>query len=109
MVKNRCAWCSSEQIYIDYHDNEWGCEEHDDRMLFELLILEGAQAGLSWITVLKKRAAYRLAFDNFDVRKVALYDEKKIAELLGNEGIIRNRLKIRSAVKNASVFIALQS
>ena len=94
-------------IYIDYHDNEWGRPVHDDKKLFEMLILEGAQAGLSWITVLKKREAYRLAFDGFDPAVVALYDEAKVAELLANPGIIRNRLKIGAAITNAKLFLAL--
>ncbi len=92
-------------IYIDYHDNEWGRPVHDDRKLFEMLILEGAQAGLSWITVLKKREAYRAAFDDFDPAKVALYDNAKIEELLANPGIIRNRLKINAAITNARLFL----
>jgi len=92
-------------IYIDYHDNEWGRPVHDDRKLFEMLILEGAQAGLSWITVLKKREAYREAFDGFDPSKVALYDDAKIEELMANEGLIRNRLKIGAAVTNAKLFL----
>src|SRR5277367_2818365 len=100
-MKTRCAWCLSDPIYIGYHDEEWGVPLHDDRRLFELLILEGAQAGLSWITILKKRPAYRAAFDRFDPRKVAQYDEAKIAALLENEGIVRNRLKVRGAVRNA--------
>ncbi len=95
-------------IYYDYHDHEWGRPVHDDRKLFEMLILEGAQAGLSWITVLKKREAYRAAFDNFDPAKVALYDDAKIAVLLTNEGIIRNRLKINAAVLNARLFLDIQ-
>lgn len=95
-------------LYIGYHDNEWGRPVHDDRKLFEMLILEGAQAGLSWITVLKKRETYRVAFDNFDPAKVALYDDAKIAELLGNEGIIRNRLKVNAAVINAKLFLDIQ-
>jgi len=95
-------------IYIDYHDNEWGRPVHDDRKLFEMLILEGAQAGLSWITVLKKRKAYREAFDGFYPAKVALYDDAKIAELLANEGIIRNRLKINAAIANAKLFLEIQ-
>ena len=94
-------------IYADYHDNEWGRPVHDEHKLFEFLILEGAQAGLSWETVLKKRENYRVAFDNFDPAKVALYDDSKIAELLANEGIIRNRLKIHSAVRNAKVFLEI--
>ncbi len=103
----RCAWARDE-ISIAYHDNEWGVPLHDDRGLFELFILEGAQAGLSWITILKKRAAYRRAFDRFDPRKVARYDEAKIAALLANDGIVRNRLKIRAAVQNARAFLAVQ-
>jgi len=91
-----------------YHDKEWGVPIHDDKKLFELLILEGAQAGLSWSTVLKKRENYRKAFDNFDYKKVAKYGEKKVAELLGNEGIIRNRLKIKAAITNAQVYIQIR-
>ena len=104
----RCFWAGDDKIYQDYHDKEWGKPVHDDRLFFEMLILEGAQAGLSWITVLKKRENYRKAFDNFDVKKVAAYDEKKIEELLQNPGIIRNRLKINSAIRNAKVFINIQ-
>ena len=92
-------------LYADYHDNEWGRPVHDDNMLFEMLILEGAQAGLSWETVLKKRESYREAFDGFDPRKVALYDETKFAELMANAGIIRNRLKINAAIINAKLFL----
>ena len=92
-------------IYIDYHDNEWGRPVHDDRKLFEMLILEGAQAGLAWITVLKKREAYRKAFDGFDPAKVSLYGDTKIEELMANEGIIRNRLKINAAITNAKLFL----
>jgi len=103
--KIRCSWCGDLPIYKDYHDNEWGRPVHDDRKLFEMLILEGAQAGLSWITVLKKRENYRKAFDNFDPNKVALYNEEKIQSLMENEGIIRNRLKINSAVINAKLFL----
>jgi DNA-3-methyladenine glycosylase I len=103
----RCTWARDE-LSIAYHDAEWGVPLHDDRKLFELLILEGAQAGLSWITILKKRAAYRAAFDRFDPRKVARYDEAKVAELLANDGIVRNRLKIRAAVQNAQAFLAVQ-
>jgi DNA-3-methyladenine glycosylase I len=103
--KKRCAWAGDIPIYIDYHDNEWGRPVHDDNKLFEMLNLEGAQAGLSWITVLKKRENYRKAFDNFDFKKVALYDDEKIQELLANEGIIRNRLKINATVTNAELFL----
>jgi len=105
--KTRCEWCGDLPIYVDYHDNEWGRPVHDDRKLFEMLILEGAQAGLSWITVLKKRENYRKAFDNFEPAKVALYGDEKIAELLNNEGIIRNRLKVNSAVINAKLFLEI--
>lgn len=108
-MPKRCAWVTADQIYLDYHDNEWGVPEHDDRKLFELLILEGAQAGLSWLTVLKKRENYRKAFDNFNVWKVAQYDENKVAELLSDAGIIRNRLKVASAVTNAKAFLTIQS
>src|SRR6059058_2828400 len=98
---NRCTWASNE-LNIPYHDTEWGVPLHDDRALFEFLILEGAQAGLSWDTILRKREAYRKAFDGFDVNKVARYTHGKMAELLTYEGIIRNRLKIASAVSNAN-------
>ena len=103
--KIRCIWCGDTPIYVDYHDNEWGRPVHDDVRLFEMLILEGMQAGLSWITVLNKREAFREAFDGFDPYKVALYDDSKIKELLANEKIIRNRLKINAAVNNAKLFI----
>jgi DNA-3-methyladenine glycosylase I len=106
-TKQRCTW-ASDDLSVAYHDTEWGVPVHDDRVLFEFLILEGAQAGLSWITILKKRAAYRAAFDAFDPRKVALYDEARIALLLANDGIVRNRLKIRAAVQNAQSFLAVQ-
>src|SRR5689334_24280788 len=99
----RCHWATSP-LMIEYHDREWGVPVHDDRTLFEFLILEGAQAGLSWSTILKKRAAYRLAFNRFDPRKVARYDEAKIESLLTNDGIVRNRLKVRAAVRNAVAF-----
>lgn len=107
-MKNRCEWCAGDETYKKYHDEEWGEEEHDDRMLFELITLEGAQAGLSWITILKRREGYRKAFDNFDVKKIIKYDEEKIQELILNPQIIRNKLKIRSVVKNAKVFIEIQ-
>lgn len=106
--KIRCGWAGDLQIYMDYHDNEWGRPVHEDDKLFEMLILETMQAGLSWITILKKREAYRVAFDGFDPRKVALYDDKKIEELMANEGIIRNRLKILSAINNAKIFLEIQ-
>ena len=100
-MKNRCPWAGSDPIYIKYHDNEWGVPLHNDRKLFEFLLLDGFQAGLSWITILKKRTNYRKAFDYFDARKIAVYDNRKIEQLLANKGIIRNRLKIESAVQNA--------
>jgi DNA-3-methyladenine glycosylase I len=103
----RCLWARTD-LSIAYHDGEWGVPSHDDRTLFEFLILEGAQAGLSWETILRKRENYRRAFDNFDPKKVAKYDERKIAKLLQDEGIIRNRLKIRSAVENARAFLQIQ-
>ena len=101
----RCPWPEGIQIYEHYHDTEWGRPTHDDRELFELLILEGMQAGLSWITILKKREAYRKAFDGFDPHVVSEYDEAKIEELMSNEGIIRNRLKINAAINNAKLFL----
>lgn len=104
----RCGWSTSDPLYISYHDNEWGVPVHNDRKLFEMLILEGAQAGLSWITILRKRQNYRRAFDNFNPLKVSRYDSKKIRQLLKNEGIIRNRLKIESTVSNAKAFISVQ-
>ena len=106
--KIRCSWAGDLPIYIDYHDNEWGRPVHDDKKLFEMLILEGMQAGLNWITVLKKREAFRKAFDGFDPGKVALYCEAKIQELLANEGIIRNRLKVNAAVTNGKAFLEVQ-
>lgn len=103
----RCTWATNP-IFHEYHDHEWGKPQHNDQRLFEMLILEGAQAGLSWETILKKRDNYRLAFDNFDVLKVANYDDKKVADLLNNPGIVRNRLKIAATVKNAKAFIQIQ-
>jgi len=105
---NRCGWAQSDQLYMDYHDLEWGVPIHDDRILFEFLLLEGAQAGLSWSTILRKRENYRLAFDQFEPEKIASYDDTKIKELLGNSGIVRNRLKIKAAVGNAQHFIEIQ-
>ncbi len=105
----RCAWSTSDPLYIAYHDQEWGVPVHDDRTIFEFLVLEGAQAGLSWITILRKRDHYRAAFDQFDVRRVARYDEAKIQELLANPGIVRNRRKIEAAVQNARAFLEVQS
>src|ERR1700724_117620 len=103
----RCAWARSE-LSIRYHDEEWGVPVHDDRTLFEFLILEGAQAGLSWETILNKRENYRAAFDNFDAKLIARYDRRKLAQLLKNPGIVRNRLKIASAVQNAKAFLEVQ-
>jgi DNA-3-methyladenine glycosylase I len=104
-MKARCAWAGTDPLYIDYHDREWGVPLHDDRKLFEMLILEGAQAGLSWITILRKREAFREAFDRFDPMKVAAYEQERVRELLNNPGIIRNRLKIHAAVQNAQAFL----
>ncbi len=108
MNQQRCGWCSDDPLYIAYHDDEWGVPLHDETRLFEMLILEGAQAGLSWLTVLKKRQHYRQAFDRFDAEKVAGYDATKIAELLSNQGIIRNRLKIESAIRNARAVLRIR-
>ena len=105
---NRCPWAGSDPLYQAYHDDEWGVPVHDDRTLFEFLILEGAQAGLSWITILRKRDAYRRAFAGFDPAAVAAFDEAKIAALLADPGIVRNRLKIRATVDNAHAFLAVQ-
>lgn len=104
----RCAWAGTESLYVAYHDDEWGTPVHDDRKLFEFLILEGAQAGLSWATILRKRENYRAAFDHFDPQVIAQYDEQKTAELLANPGIVRNRLKINAAVKNAKACLEIQ-
>lgn len=106
--KIRCSWCSKDDLYKDYHDNEWGQPLHDDRQLFELLCLEGAQAGLSWYTVLRKRENYRKAFDGFDANKMNKYNAKKIEALLQDEGIIRNKLKVNAFVQNAKAFLAIQ-
>jgi DNA-3-methyladenine glycosylase I len=103
----RCPWCEGFELYRQYHDKEWGVPLTDDRALFELLILEGAQAGLSWSTVLKKRESYRQAFDQFDPEKIARYDDAKVAELLADSGIIRNRLKVAATITNAKAFLAL--
>lgn len=104
----RCAWAGLDPLYHEYHDREWGVPVHDDRTLFEFLILEGAQAGLSWITILRKRAAYRAAFAGFDPEGVARFDDAKVAELLADPGIVRNRLKVESAVSNARAFLKVQ-
>lgn len=105
--KVRCTWCLSDPIYIDYHDNEWGKPTHDDQRLFEMLLLEGAQAGLSWITILKRRDAYREAFDNFDAEKIARYGARKKQQLLKNAGIIRNRLKVDAFITNAQKYLEI--
>jgi DNA-3-methyladenine glycosylase I len=107
-LKPRCAWCGTDPLYVRYHDEEWGVPVRDDRKHFEFLILEGAQAGLSWITILRKRENYREAFAGFDPRKVARYDRRRIRTLLANPGIVRNRLKIGAAVTNAQAFLAVQ-
>ena len=104
----RCWWCGDDELYQDYHDFEWGVPVHDDRLLFEFLCLEGAQAGLSWITILRKRENYRHVFDNFDAGKIARYPDKKIAALLLDPGIVRNRLKVNGFVKNARALLELQ-
>jgi DNA-3-methyladenine glycosylase I len=104
----RCPWCGTDPIYVKYHDEEWGTPVHDDLKHFEFLVLESAQAGLSWITVLKKRSNYRSAYDNFDPIKVAAYSEEKVNELLKNAGIIRNRRKIESSINNAKMFLNIQ-
>ncbi|HLF66034.1 MAG TPA: DNA-3-methyladenine glycosylase I [Gammaproteobacteria bacterium] len=107
-IKKRCAWVNADPLYIAYHDNEWGVPLYDEQKLFELLILEGVQAGLSWITVLKRRENYRLAFDQFNANKIARYDDTKVAELLNNSGIIRNRLKVQAAIKNARSYLQIK-
>jgi DNA-3-methyladenine glycosylase I len=104
----RCAWAGSDPLYLRYHDEEWGVPVHDDRRLFEMLLLEGAQAGLSWITILRKRPAYRKAFDRFDPKKVARYDARKRRALLADAGIVRNRLKIDAAITNARAFLEVR-
>jgi DNA-3-methyladenine glycosylase I len=104
----RCWWCGDDELYRQYHDEEWGVPVHDDRLLFEFLCLEGAQAGLSWITILRKRDNYRRAFDNFDADKIARYADKKIAALLEDSGIVRNRLKVNGFVKNARAYLEIR-
>ena len=104
----RCTWCGNDPLYVKYHDEEWGVPVHVDRKHFEFLVLESAQAGLSWITVLRKRENYRIAYDDFDFVKVAQYDDKKILELLQNAGIIRNKLKIAASINNAKMFLKVQ-
>ena len=108
-MKKRCDWPNGNELMIEYHDTEWGVPLHDDRKMFEFLMLDNAQAGLSWQTILNKRENYRKAFDNFDPAKIARYNERKIASLLKNPGIIRNRLKVRSAVTNAQAFLEIQN
>jgi DNA-3-methyladenine glycosylase I len=107
MIK-RCTWCGSDPLYVAYHDEDWGVPVHDDRMLFEMLTLEGAQAGLSWLTILKKRHNYRNAFHGFDAARIARYDQTEIDRLMQETGIVRNRLKIESAIKNARAFLKIQ-
>ena len=107
--RKRCAWSGTDPLYVAYHDEEWGVPVYDDRVLFEFLVLEGAQAGLSWSTILRKRDAYRRAFDRFDPRKVARYDKRKLAALLADASIVRNRAKIESAIKNAKAFLEVQA
>jgi len=107
-MTTRCEWGNSDPLYVEYHDTEWGVPEHDDRRLFESLVLDGAQAGLSWLTILRKRDNYRAAFDGFDATKIANYGEDKVAELLANKGIVRNRLKVASAITNARAFLLVQ-
>jgi DNA-3-methyladenine glycosylase I len=107
-MKKRCSWCGSDPLYMKYHDNEWGVPLHDEKRLFEMLCLEGAQAGLSWITILRKRENYRKAFDNFDAKKVSRYDRKRVTQLLNNEGIVRNRLKVAAFILNAKSFLQVQ-
>ena len=108
MSKTRCTWCGNDPLYMEYHDKEWGKPVYDDKRLFEFLILETFQAGLSWITILRKRENFRKAFDNFDYKKIATYSEKKYESLLQDAGIIRNKLKIRSAITNAQLFMDIQ-
>ncbi|MCB1645562.1 MAG: DNA-3-methyladenine glycosylase I [Pseudomonadales bacterium] len=105
----RCGWCLGDPLYLDYHDNEWGVPQYDDEVLFEFLLLEGVQAGLSWITVLRKRENYRKAFEGFNAEKIARYSDKKIEKLLQNPGIVRNRLKVNSAVNNARRYLDVKN
>lgn len=107
-LKKRCPWCGTDPLYCDYHDKEWGVPSHDDRHLFEMLTLEGAQAGLSWITILRKRENYRKVFDNFDVQKVSKYNARKVESLMKDVGIVRNRLKIVATIQNAKMFMEVQ-
>jgi DNA-3-methyladenine glycosylase I len=105
---NRCEWCLKDELYLHYHDEEWGVPVHDEQQLFEFLMLEGVQAGLSWLTVLRKRETYREAYDGFDPQKIANYGSEKLLELINNKGIVRNKLKINAAVKNARAFLKIQ-
>src|SRR5512136_306196 len=107
-MKTRCEWAGTDPLYVAYHDEEWGVPVHDDRGLFEFLILEGAQAGLSWSTILNKRDGYRRAFDNFDARRVAHYDARRVKQLLANAEIVRNKLKVHAAIQNAQSFLTVQ-
>lgn len=107
--KTRCRWCGTDPLYMEYHDKEWGREVHDDETLFEFLVLESAQAGLSWITILRRREGYRKAFANFDVQKVAKFDQADTERLLQDVGIIRNKLKVSSTIRNAQLFIGIQN
>ena len=107
-MKNRCSWCGNEPLYVKYHDTEWGVPQDNDQKLFEFLTLEGAQAGLNWLTILKKRNNYYQAFDKFNIKKIAKYNDEKIAELMNNSGIIRNKLKILSTISNAKSFLNIQ-
>jgi len=107
-MKKRCDWTTENELYLDYHDREWGGPVHDDQKLFEFLVLDAMQAGLSWFIVLKKRENFKKAFDNFDARKIAEYDDKKVKELLSNKGIIRNQRKIEASIQNAKAFLAVQ-
>lgn len=108
-TKKRCHWAGSDPLYVEYHDHEWGVPVHDDRKLFEMLTLEGAQAGLSWITILRKRENYKKAFNDFDAKKVAAYKARDVQRLMKNEGIVRNRLKIESTISNAKAFLAVRN
>ena len=108
-MKKRCEWAGTDPVYINYHDTEWGVPLHDDQKLFEFLILDGAQAGLSWITILKKRDNYRDAFDGFNPAKVARYNSRKVKQLLSNKGIVRNRLKIEAAIQNAKAYLSIKN
>ena len=108
MEPERCPWCGIDPLYVRYHDHEWGVPLHDERRLFEMLILEGAQAGLNWLTILRKREGYRAAFDHFDPERIARYDAAQIARLLADPGIVRNRLKIQAAIRNAQGYLTIQ-